>query len=147
MPKLISGALGRRMIGVLATAFVMAFAGPALAETSGSSAAAAQVAGQGMGPMKQQMMQQMQQCMDQMGPMNGTDQNAMRHQMMARMHSCMESMISAGRSPFYVNPLTVLTPHFAGITCMDSTVNSLIDNLRRELAVQLLVGGIDRSRG
>lgn len=96
MSRLINGSPSRRAIGVLATALAMACTGPALAQTSSDSGPAAQNPGQAMGAMKQQMMQQMQQCMDQIAPMNGTDQNAMRQQMMERMHSCMEGMMAAG---------------------------------------------------
>lgn len=49
--------------------------------------------------------------------------------------------------PFYTHPSIILTPHVAGITRTDSAVQSLIANLRRELAGQPLVGEIDRSRG
>ncbi len=49
--------------------------------------------------------------------------------------------------PFYTHPAIMLTPHVAGITRIDSAVHSLIENLRRELAGQPLVGEIDRSRG
>lgn len=49
--------------------------------------------------------------------------------------------------PFYTHPAIVLTPHVAGITRIHSAVRSLIDNLRRELAGQPLIGEVDRSRG
>jgi hypothetical protein len=92
MLKLANGSPSRRTIGLLATAFAVACAVPAFAETS---APAAQSSGPAMGAMKQQMMQQMQQCMDQMPPMTSTDPRTMRQQMMERMHSCMEGMMDA----------------------------------------------------
>ena len=49
--------------------------------------------------------------------------------------------------PFYTHPSIVLTPHVAGITRTDSAVHSLIDNVRRELAGEPLIGEINRSRG
>ena len=49
--------------------------------------------------------------------------------------------------PFYTHPAILLTPHVAGVTRTDSAVEVLIDNLRRELAGQPLIGEIDRSRG
>lgn len=95
MLNLTNGSPGRRTFGVLATALAVTCAVPALAETSGSSAPAAQNPGQAMAAMKQQMMQQMQQCMDQMPPTTSTDPKAMRQQMTERMHSCMEGMMGA----------------------------------------------------
>lgn len=92
MLKLANGSPSRRTIGLLATAFAVACAAPAFAETS---APAAQSAGPAMGAMKQEMMQQMDQCMGQMPPMTSTDPKVMRQQMMERMHSCMESMMDA----------------------------------------------------
>lgn len=49
--------------------------------------------------------------------------------------------------PFYSHPAILLTPHVAGITRTGSAVQSLIANLRRELAGQPLAGEIDRARG
>ncbi len=49
--------------------------------------------------------------------------------------------------PFYHHPAIILTPHVAGITRRDSAVKALIDNLRRELAGDPLLGEVDRSRG
>lgn len=95
MPNSTNGSPARLTISVLGAALAMACSVPVMAEPSGSNASAAQIAGQGMGAMKQQMMQQMQQCMAQMPPMSGTDQTAMRQQMMERMHGCMEQMMSS----------------------------------------------------
>lgn len=49
--------------------------------------------------------------------------------------------------PFYTHPAILLTPHVAGVTRTDSAVCTLIDNLRRELAGEPLIGEIDRTRG
>jgi glyoxylate/hydroxypyruvate reductase A len=49
--------------------------------------------------------------------------------------------------PFWSHPAILLTPHVAGITRRDSAVQVLIDNMRRELAGQPLLGEVDRSRG
>lgn len=49
--------------------------------------------------------------------------------------------------PFYAHPAILLTPHVAGITRTDSAVHALIDNLRRVIAGEPLIGEIDRRRG
>ena len=49
--------------------------------------------------------------------------------------------------PFWTHPAILMTPHVAGITRRDSAVQVLIDNLRRELAGEPLLGEVDLSRG
>ncbi|HET9628527.1 MAG TPA: glyoxylate/hydroxypyruvate reductase A [Novosphingobium sp.] len=49
--------------------------------------------------------------------------------------------------PFWSHPAILMTPHVAGITRRDSAVEVLIDNLRRDLAGQPLLGEVDRTRG
>lgn len=49
--------------------------------------------------------------------------------------------------PFFTHPAILLTPHVAGITRTDSAVHALIDNLRRLIAGNPLVGEVDLSRG
>lgn len=49
--------------------------------------------------------------------------------------------------PFWLHPGIILTPHVAGITRRDSAVQALIDNVRRELAGQPLLGEVDLTRG
>jgi glyoxylate/hydroxypyruvate reductase A len=49
--------------------------------------------------------------------------------------------------PFWTHPAVLMTPHVAGITRRDSAVQVLIDNLRRELAGEPLLGEVDLSRG
>jgi len=49
--------------------------------------------------------------------------------------------------PFCSHPAIFLTPHVAGVTRRETAVHVLIDNLRRELAGQPLLGEVDRTRG
>jgi glyoxylate/hydroxypyruvate reductase A len=49
--------------------------------------------------------------------------------------------------PFYRHPAIVLTPHISGVTRRETAVHVLIDNLRREIAGQPLLGEVDRARG
>ncbi|MEO7248578.1 MAG: glyoxylate/hydroxypyruvate reductase A [Novosphingobium sp.] len=49
--------------------------------------------------------------------------------------------------PFYRHPAIFLTPHISGVTRKETAVHVLIDNLRRELAGQPLLGEVDRTRG
>lgn len=49
--------------------------------------------------------------------------------------------------PFYTHPAILMTPHVAGITRTDTAVIALIDNLRRLLRGEPLMGEVDRSRG
>lgn len=48
---------------------------------------------------------------------------------------------------FYSHPAIVMTPHVAGITRTGSAVQSLIENLARELRGEPLVGEVDRAQG
>jgi len=49
--------------------------------------------------------------------------------------------------PFYSHPAILMTPHVAGITRTDTAGIALIDNLRRLLRGEPLIGEIDRRRG
>lgn len=49
--------------------------------------------------------------------------------------------------PFYSHPAIVLTPHVSGVTRRDTAVEVLIDNLRRALSGEPLIGEVDRGRG
>lgn len=49
--------------------------------------------------------------------------------------------------PFWSHPAIMLTPHVAGVTRNDSAIEVLIENVRREIAGEPLLGEVDLSRG
>lgn len=49
--------------------------------------------------------------------------------------------------PFWSHPAILITPHVAGITRRDSAVEVLIENIRREIAGEALLGEVDLTRG